>query len=87
MTDRVTVRVFARLREIMGSEAVVVPVPAGATVADLRRGLELLWPEARGVLSKSAIAVNNEYAEPDQPIAAGDELALIPPVSGGSGPS
>jgi molybdopterin converting factor subunit 1 len=87
MTDRVTVRVFARLREIMGSEAIVVPVPAGATVADLRRGLELLWPEARGVLSKSAIAVNNEYAEPDQRIAAGDELALIPPVSGGSGPS
>jgi molybdopterin converting factor subunit 1 len=87
MTDRVTVRVFARLREIMGSEAVMVPVPAGATVADLRRGLEILWPEARGVLSKSAIAVNNEYAEPDQPIAAGDELALIPPVSGGSGPS
>jgi molybdopterin converting factor subunit 1 len=87
MTDRVTVRVFARLREIMGSEAVVVPVSGGATVADLRRGLELLWPEARGVVSKSAIAVNNEYAEPDQRIAAGDEVALIPPVSGGSGTS
>lgn len=85
MSERVTVRVFARLREIMGSDAVAVPVPTGATVADLRRGLELLWPEARGVLSKSAIAVNNEYAEPDQRIAAGDEVALIPPVSGGSG--
>jgi molybdopterin converting factor subunit 1 len=87
MTDRVTVRVFARLREIMGSDTVVVPVPAAATVSDLRRGLELLWPEAQGVVAKSAIAVNNEYAEPEQRIAAGDEVALIPPVSGGSGTS
>jgi len=87
MSDRVTVRVFARMREIMGSDTVVVPVPAAATVSDLRRGLELLWPEAQGVLGKSAIAVNNEYAEPEQRIGAGDEVALIPPVSGGSGTS
>jgi molybdopterin converting factor small subunit len=60
-------------------------VPASATVEDLRRGLVLLWPEAQGILSKSAIAVNNEYAEPQQRIGAGDEVALIPPVSGGSG--
>jgi molybdopterin converting factor subunit 1 len=84
MSDRVTVRVFARLREIMGSDAIQVPLPVGATVEDLRRGVELLWPEAHGVLSKSAIAVNSEYAESDQRIGAGDEVALIPPVSGGS---
>jgi molybdopterin converting factor subunit 1 len=84
MTERVTVRVFARLRELAGSDALVVPVPAGPTVRDVRRGLELLWPEAGGLVAKSAIAVNNEYADPGQSIAAGDEVALIPPVSGGS---
>jgi len=87
MSNRVTVRVFARLREIMGSDAIQVPLPVGATVEDLRRGVELLWPEAHGVVSKSAIAVNNEYAEPDHQIRAGDEVAVIPPVSGGSGTS
>jgi molybdopterin converting factor subunit 1 len=83
MTGRVAVRVFARLRELAGAEVIYVPVPAGATADDVRRAVEVLYPDAKGLLAKCAVAVNNEYAAADQPIRDGDEVALIPPVSGG----
>jgi len=84
MTTRVAVRVFAKLRELTGSDVVEVPVPAAATAHDVLRAVESLWPEAKGLLAKTAVAVNNEYADPDHPVREGDEVALIPPVSGGT---
>ncbi len=81
---RVEVRLYAILRERAGAERVEIDLDEGATAADalaaLRRlpGLELL--ERLPV----RIAVNREYAEPGQPLEANDELALIPPVSGGA---
>jgi molybdopterin synthase catalytic subunit len=77
------VRLYAILRERAGAESVEIDLDEGATAADalaeLRRlpGLELL--ERLPV----RIAVNREYAEPERLLAASDELALIPPVSGG----
>jgi molybdopterin synthase catalytic subunit/molybdopterin converting factor small subunit len=72
----VTVRLFAGLRERAGWSQREVDA---ATVADVWRALEL-GDEPAGLL----YAVNKEYATPDRPLADGDEVALIPPVSGGA---
>jgi molybdopterin converting factor subunit 1 len=80
---QVSIRLFASFRERAGAPVVSVEVPDGVTVATLRRCLLRLWPDATGLLEKSAVAVNEEYASPDRAIRPGDEVALIPPVSGG----
>jgi MoaE-MoaD fusion protein len=75
----VTVRLFAILRERAGSGSVTLELPEGARVSD---ALESLAGLAEGI--PLVMAVNREYASEEQVLAAGDELALIPPVSGGS---
>jgi molybdopterin synthase catalytic subunit/molybdopterin converting factor small subunit len=72
----VTVRLFAGLRERAGWSQREIDA---ATVADVWRALEL-GDEPAGLL----YAVNKEYATPDRELADGDEVALIPPVSGGA---
>jgi molybdopterin converting factor subunit 1 len=84
MTERIAGRLFARLREWTGSEVIEVSLPSGSTVQDLRQVIERTWPQAAGLLANTAVAVNNEYADLDHPIRSGDEVALIPPVSGGT---
>ena len=76
---RVTVRFFAGLRERAGTDRREVDLPDGVTVADLWPALEL-GDEPSGLL----YAVNRAYAERTERLAAGDEVALIPPVSGGA---
>jgi molybdopterin converting factor subunit 1 len=78
-----TVLLFAKLRDAAGAEAVAVTLPAGATVADLRRQLADTYPALAGLLERSAVAVNHDFADADRLLAAGDEVAIIPPVSGG----
>jgi molybdopterin synthase catalytic subunit len=75
---KVQVRLFAALREKAGSGAVEVELPEGSRVADVWPALDL-GEEPRGLL----VAVNRAYAEPATALDAGDEVALIPPVSGG----
>ncbi len=75
----VSVRLFAGLRERAGAAHVDVELPDEATVADLLAAMEL------GPRSCVA-AINREYAGPESRIAPGDEVALVPPVSGGAGP-
>jgi MoaE-MoaD fusion protein len=74
----VTVRLFAVLRERAGSPQVTLDLPDGARVRD---ALDSLAGLAEGV--PLVMAVNREYASEDRPLDEGDELALIPPVSGG----
>jgi molybdopterin synthase catalytic subunit len=74
----VTVRLFAMLRERAGAGEVTVELPEGARVAD---ALAALGGLADGL--PLVMAVNREYASEDAPLDPGDELALIPPVSGG----
>ena len=78
------VRLFAILRERAGSESIEVDLAEGATVADAIRALSEL-PALAGVLDRLpvAMAVNREYARTDTRLVAQDELALIPPISGG----
>ena len=76
----VTVRLFAMLRERAGASEVTVELPEGARVRD---ALAALGGLADGL--PLVMAVNREYAPEDAVLDPGDELALIPPVSGGSG--
>jgi MoaE-MoaD fusion protein len=76
---QVNVRLFAVLRERVGSDEIELELPDGARVCD---ALEQLGPLAGDV--PVVLAVNQEYASPDARLHAGDEVALIPPVSGGS---
>lgn len=77
---QITVRLFAMLRERAGSGEVLIDLPDGARVRD---ALEELGNLAEGL--PLVLAVNREYAPRDQVLRPGDELALIPPVSGGEG--
>jgi molybdopterin converting factor subunit 1 len=76
---QVRVRLFAGLRERAGTREVQLELPDGALVSD---ALVQMADLTAGI--PVVMAVNQEYAELGQPLAAGDELALIPPVSGGS---
>jgi molybdopterin synthase catalytic subunit len=80
----VSVRLFAGLRERAGSERIDVELPDGARVGDL---LEALAGTPVGALrpGQCVVAINREYARVEERIGAGDEVALIPPVSGGEG--
>jgi molybdopterin converting factor subunit 1 len=84
---KVSVRLFAILRERAGSDRIELQLPAGATVADALEALTQV-PALGSVLERLPVrmAVNRDYASPQTPLAADDELALIPPLSGGSSP-
>lgn len=77
------VLLFAALREAAGARELLVDVPDGATVADVRTCLVAQHPRLAPLLDRAAAAVNEEYVTLDQPLRAGDVVALIPPVSGG----
>jgi MoaE-MoaD fusion protein len=79
MGVQVVVRLFAGLRERAGSGRRELEMHSGATVADVWPALGL-GDEPAGLL----YAVNRTYAEAERPLADGDEVALIPPVSGGA---
>jgi MoaE-MoaD fusion protein len=76
---KVTVRLFAGLREQAGTGKLELELPEGASVADVWPALDL-GEEPPGLL----YAVNRAYAELDRALAPDDEVALIPPVSGGA---
>ncbi len=82
---RVTVRLFGSLREAAGTRALEVELPEGGKVEDLRAALVRQLPAAARLGPRVAIAVNQELAAPGTPLAEGDEVALLPPVSGGAG--
>jgi molybdopterin synthase catalytic subunit len=82
---RITVKLFAILRDRAGTPELSLDLPAGATVATAGELLGERLPALRDFLPRVAYAVNRDYAKPDAPLSDGDELAVIPPVSGGRG--
>lgn len=74
-------RTFGITRELLGGKEATIEID-GNTVADLRRTLSERFPALLG-LKSLYIAVNNDYAAEDQVLNTTDEIALIPPVSGG----
>jgi len=93
-----TIKLFAGLAEKIGESQIIVEVPSTTdtsseegknpvTVQHIKDILSTLYPDAEISIRHSFAAVNQEYATVDTIIKESDELALIPPVSGGSGPT
>jgi molybdopterin converting factor subunit 1 len=80
---RVTVRLFARLRDIAGTAEFSREVSSGATIGELWGQLASEWPEFGRYEQSISSAVNADYAKMDRKLRPGDEVAFLPPVSGG----
>ena len=82
---RIRVRLFAMQREAAGMRELRLEVALGSTVDDAWNAVVEVVPSLAPGRASLRFAVNGSYADEDQPLADGDELACIPPVSGGSG--
>lgn len=78
-----TVHLFARAADLAGAGVVHVELPPPATVSDLRAALAAQLPQLAALLERSAVAVNHDFADAAHALTAADEIAVIPPVSGG----
>ena len=78
-----TVRLFARLREVAGAGELTRALPPDATVAGVWEQLVREYPAMAAYKPSLSCAVNAEYARFKTPVADGDEIAFLPPVSGG----
>ena len=78
------VRLFARLSELAGTREAEVEVGEGLTAGEVYAALCRRYPALSGLNGSIRYAVNGEYADPGHPVGEGDEVGLIPPVSGGS---
>jgi molybdopterin converting factor subunit 1 len=77
------VKLFAGLKEKAGRDHLELSVPDGTTVADLKGHVRRAAPELAPYLEATRVAVNLAFAPASQALGANDEVALIPPVSGG----
>jgi len=80
---RVRVRLFAALKDAVGSGEIELDLPSPATAEDAWGRLAQLHPALAPRRAHVAAAVNRSYVGFDAPVADGDEVAFIPPVSGG----
>ncbi len=78
------IRLFAGARDAVGEREVRFEVPGGLTAAELLARLGERYPKLRAMLGSLRLAVNREYVGGGHRVREGDEVALIPPVSGGS---
>jgi molybdopterin synthase sulfur carrier subunit len=79
----VTVRLFARLRDLVGAGELDREVPAGATVGTVWDALVREYPQIAPYAESMSCAVNIDYARMTTAVSDGDEVAFLPPVSGG----
>jgi molybdopterin converting factor subunit 1 len=80
---RVNVRLFARLRDLAGTGELVQEVSSPATVASVWSSLVDRMPELRDYERTMSVAVNADYSRMSSAVHDGDEVAFLPPVSGG----
>ncbi len=83
---QVIVKFFATYREVVGAKELKVRLSDGATVSALLDSIYAKAPRLKGFQDTMLLAVNHEFAEPAAVLREGDEIALMPPVSGGAGP-
>lgn len=79
----IRLRLFAAAREAAGQDAAVLELPDPAVAADVWPAALLAFPRLAALRDSAVLAVNLEYALPDHPLAPDDEVAIIPPISGG----
>jgi len=80
---RVNVLFFGILKDAVGKSSDSLELPAGASLGDLLEIYASSSPELRSVMPSLAVAINQEYAEAETKLKPGDEIAILPPVSGG----
>ena len=80
----VTVRFFAGCREAVKQDEATLSLSDGATLSDLQAALAAEYPAIAHYVERVRYSVNWEYVTPDAALSAGDEVAMIPPVAGGS---
>jgi molybdopterin synthase catalytic subunit len=81
---RVRVLFFGVLKDLAGKSGDSLDLPDGSSVRDVLARYERQIPRLKALLSSLALAVNQQYAGPDTKLKADDEVALLPPVSGGA---
>ena len=82
---RIRVRLFARQRELAGTREVTLDLAVGATIEDAWVAVAARVPAIASGRPFVRFARNGDYADADTPLADGDEVACIPPISGGAG--
>jgi molybdopterin converting factor subunit 1 len=82
---KVTIKLFARMREVVGASTLEREVIDNATVADVMHTLQSEFPQLAEVALRTIVSVNKEFADNKTYVSDGDEVAFFPPVSGGSG--
>lgn len=82
---RVQVLYFGALKDMLSKERETLEFPSGATVATLLERCRAIAPQHAGFWDSLAVGVNRQFAQAGHPLGDGDEVALLPPVSGGSG--
>ena len=80
---KLTIRLFASLKERVGASQISIEINQPATVSDLVEEVTRLYPGIQPYLPTTLISVNREFASRSQLISQDDEIALFPPVSGG----
>lgn len=79
----VSVRLFARAKELMNAGSLEVDLPEGSSLGMVRQQLARQYPAAEGLLSRCALAVDEEFADDGMILRPGATVAVLPPVSGG----
>jgi len=81
--DKIKVKLFAILRELVGEREITITVPTGITVNHLNDEILKKYPQLKSFSNKFVTSVNCKVASGDTIISSKDEIALLPPVSGG----
>ncbi len=81
---QIRVLFFGMLKDLVGKVSDSVTLPEGATVGDLLAHYETTVPRLKELWPSIALSVNQQYASADKPLTGNDEIALLPPVSGGA---
>lgn len=74
---------FSVLRDITGTDEIVLELPAGSTMSDLIHQIEARWPKLRDWQNSLLLALDQTYVKRDALLHDGGEVALMPPVQGG----
>ncbi len=82
---QIRVLFFGQLKDLAGRASDSISLPEGATLADLLAHYESGFPRLKALLPAVALSINQEYVPPHSALHDQDEVALLPPVSGGSG--
>jgi molybdopterin converting factor subunit 1 len=81
--DKIKVRLFAILREMVGETEITLTLPTGITVSYLNNEILKKYPQLKSFSNKFVTSVNCKVTSGDTIITSKDEIALLPPVSGG----